>query len=121
MRIRAELTGKADQQVFDAALRQITTYTHIAFSSRNGVHAVLDGLHRLYGDAAADVVRGAGVRLCALGADAEVVRAAGYEVAVQPREASTQGLVRELALRGECDGANILCPVPLVSGALSHS
>ena len=47
----------------------------------------------------------------------QVLADAGYSVAVEPREASTQGLVRELALRGEAAGARVLCPVPLVTGA----
>jgi hypothetical protein len=49
----------------------------------------------------------------------QALEAAGYGVAVQPAEASTQGLVRELMRRGEADGARVLCPVPKVTGARS--
>lgn len=73
----------------------------------------------MHGEAAAGVVAAAGVRLCALGADASVLEAAGYAVDVVPSEPSTLGLVRELEQRDEAAGARVLCPVPDVGGASS--
>jgi uroporphyrinogen-III synthase len=98
------------------ALEDLESHTHIAFTSKNGIYAVLHELERLQGDAAQQYVRDSGVQLCALGADAHVLEAAGYEVHVTPAEPSTQGLVRELQERGELDGARVLCPVPHVTG-----
>ncbi|GLC70787.1 hypothetical protein PLESTF_001033200 [Pleodorina starrii] len=97
-----------------------SSVTHIAFTSRNGIFAFLDQLcAELGGEAAGcDWLRSSGIRLCALGADGEVLTQRGLTVHVSPQEASTLGLVRELAARGEARGARVLCPVPLVTGGL---
>lgn len=97
-------------------LSDLSQFTHIAFSSKNGINAVLHELESLHGTSAKSVLEDSGVRLCALGADAQALEQAGYDVHVKPQEASTQGLVRELASRGELDGARVLCPVPHVTG-----
>jgi hypothetical protein len=69
-------------------------------------------------DAAVRHVRGSGIKLCALGADGEVLwREFGLEVHVSPPEASTSGLVAELRRRGISQGTRVLAPVPLVTGA----
>jgi uroporphyrinogen-III synthase len=59
------------------------------------------------------------LQLCALGADSEALRSAGYHVDIVPDESSTQGLVRHLVKLGQAQGARVLCPVPLVSGMLA--
>eukprot|EP00892_Ulva_mutabilis_P012592 jgi/Ulvmu1/9705/UM055_0043.1 len=100
------------------ALRNLPAFTHVAFTSKNGINAVLQELDRIYRASARTIVEDSGVRLCALGADAQALEAAGYPVHVLPQEASTQGLVRELAARGELEGARVLCPVPFVTGGL---
>ena len=99
------------------ALGELSGFSHIAFTSKNGINAVLHELENLYGASAKSAVDESGVKLCALGADAQALEAAGYPVHVVPHEASTQGLVRELAARDELDGAQVLCPVPFVTGA----
>lgn len=38
------------------------------------------------------------------------------QVDVSPPEASTKGLVAELAITGQAQGARVLCPVPEVTG-----
>ncbi|KAG2453919.1 hypothetical protein HYH02_002122 [Chlamydomonas schloesseri] len=94
--------------------------THIAFTSKNGIFAFIDQLAAVAGgvEAACEWLRRSGLRLCALGADGEVLSGLGLEVHVAPPEASTLGLVRELERRGEAAGARVLCPVPLVTGGL---
>ncbi|GFR48780.1 hypothetical protein Agub_g10728 [Astrephomene gubernaculifera] len=94
--------------------------SHIAFTSRNGIFAFMQALGAALGGIPAAVgwLGGSGIRLCALGADGEVLRELGLIVHVAPQEASTQGLVRELVQRGEAAGARVLCPVPLVAGGL---
>lgn len=57
-------------------------------------------------------------KLCALGADAQTLESIGLAVEIQPKEASTLGLVQELVDRHEVEGADILCPVPSVRGGL---
>lgn len=103
----------------DAALANLRSYSHIAFTSRNGITTVLERLATLHdGDAAAAAayVRGTGVRLCALGADGDVLQAAGLPVHLSPAEPSTAGMVAALAAAGEAGGARVLCPVPNVTG-----
>ncbi|MEW5318330.1 MAG: hypothetical protein WDW38_009558 [Sanguina aurantia] len=96
--------------------------THIAFTSRNGIAAFLENLGSVLqtsnggsrssspggtgnGGAAHHSavawLQGSGLRLCALGADAEALSSLGLAVHVVPAEASTQGLVRELVRLGE--------------------
>lgn len=100
-------------------LSDLSQFTHIAFSSKNGINAVLHELEHLHGTSAKSVLQESGARLCALGADALALEQAGYDVHVKPQEASTQGLVRELVSRGELEGARVLCPVPHVTGTTS--
>uniref|UniRef100_A0A6S8HNF3 Tetrapyrrole biosynthesis uroporphyrinogen III synthase domain-containing protein n=1 Tax=Dunaliella tertiolecta TaxID=3047 RepID=A0A6S8HNF3_DUNTE len=123
----------------DAALRALITdplhhpYTHIAFTSKNGIYATLQraaelcedlqqghasGLDGSWLDVAVQAILKSGVKLCALGADGDVLLNARLPVHVSPTEASTQGLVRELKALDEAQGAHILCPVPLVASPL---
>ncbi|KAF5841511.1 Uroporphyrinogen-III synthase HemD-domain-containing protein [Dunaliella salina] len=123
----------------DAALHALITephhhpYTHIAFTSKNGIYATLQraaelcedlqqghalGLDSSGLDAAAQAILKSGVKLCALGADGDVLLRAGLPVHVSPAEASTLGLVQELKTLDEAQGARILCPVPLVASPL---
>ncbi|KAG2434103.1 hypothetical protein HXX76_007830 [Chlamydomonas incerta] len=121
-----ELEGEELEQMRDylrgllADPHPATTLSHIAFTSKNGIFAFLDQLAAVAGgvEAACDWLRRSGLRLCALGADGEVLTGLGLEVHVSPPEASTLGLVRELERRGEAAGARVLCPVPLVTGGL---
>uniref|UniRef100_A0A7S0WU85 Tetrapyrrole biosynthesis uroporphyrinogen III synthase domain-containing protein n=1 Tax=Chlamydomonas leiostraca TaxID=1034604 RepID=A0A7S0WU85_9CHLO len=119
--------GSAAQAEFDTSLRLLMQpghgVTHIAFTSKNGIYAVLQRLGELQGggvQGAVEVLRGCGASLCALGADGEVLLGAGLPLHVSPQEASTQGLVRELVSRGEAAGARVLCPVPEVAGGLDE-
>lgn len=105
-----------DTSVLDDTLLQLQGFTHIAFTSRNGIQAVLQRLEMLHdgAEAARAAVKASGVKLCALGRDALALTEAGYSCAVTPQESSTQGLVMELTARGEAEGARVLCPVPRV-------
>eukprot|EP00775_Hariotina_reticulata_P009061 gene9061-9231_t len=105
---------------FDAALLQLSSYSHLAFTSKNGILAVLERLTELQGglEAAAAYIQESGIKLCALGADGEVLQEVGLQVDVSPAEASTKGLAAELAASGQAQGARVLCPVPHVTGGL---
>lgn len=104
----------------DTALRSLNSYTHLAFTSRNGILAVFQRLDELFGDEGPEVLKSSGVRLCALGADGDLLKRLGLDLHISPLEASTQGLVRELHKLGEAKGAHVLCPVPLVRGGLTE-
>eukprot|EP00803_Ostreobium_quekettii_P008293 evm.model.scf_988.2 EVM.evm.TU.scf_988.2 scf_988:33365-36781(+) len=106
----------------DGYLAELETFSHIAFTSKNGIRAVLQRLSVMHGgiEQAVHVIRTSGTRLCALGVDGDELRAAGMEVHVEPEEASTLGLVRELVDRSEAKGSRILCPVPCVQGGLKE-
>ena len=84
--------GKA----LDAELHQLSSYSHVAFTSKNGIYAVVSRLQQLYGsrEAAADQLRKAAC--WALGADAAMLRELGVEALTPPkvkicRCSSTQG------------------------------
>ncbi|KAL3147544.1 hypothetical protein ABBQ38_014597 [Trebouxia sp. C0009 RCD-2024] len=101
-------------------LGNLSQYSDIAFTSRNGIHAVMELLQGLHGshDAALHALQECRAQCWALGADAEALRSLGVQNVQTPPEASTQGLVRELQRQGRAEGARVLCPVPLVTGGL---
>lgn len=70
-----------DRQELDGHLRQLPSFTHVAFTSKNGIAAVMARLKQLHGsdEAAAEQLRT--VSCWALGADAEMLR--GYGLTVQ--------------------------------------
>jgi hypothetical protein len=111
--------SKTDVDALTSELSSLSDFTHVAFTSKNGIHAVLAQLERMHGSTAAarTAVAESGVRICALGADALVLKVAGYPVHLLPSEPSTQGMVSELRRRKEAAGARVLCPVPKVTGA----
>ncbi|CAG9466575.1 unnamed protein product [Pedinophyceae sp. YPF-701] len=115
------LTERGAVEELDGGARALLSgaYTHVLFSSKNGVYALMAHLEDLCGtpEAAARALS-ASASVWALGADGEVARALGVEPCEVPPEASTQGLVRELVARGEADGARALVPVPTVAGGL---
>eukprot|EP00878_Enallax_costatus_P010631 GHUV01011106.1.p1 GENE.GHUV01011106.1~~GHUV01011106.1.p1 ORF type:complete len:197 (+),score=44.33 GHUV01011106.1:127-717(+) len=114
----SRLTEQQHMQQLDEAIQQLDHYTHLAFTSKNGIIAVLERLEALHGgrEAAAAHVRKSCIKLCALGADGRVLQEAGLQVDASPSEASTKGLVAELAATGQAQGARVLCPVPHVTG-----
>ncbi|GMH40178.1 hypothetical protein BSKO_08082 [Bryopsis sp. KO-2023] len=117
-----EVTSLPEQETFelDGILTSLKDFTHLAFTSKNGIHAVMDQLVVKQGgfDQAVKFIQSSKIKLCALGADALVLQSMGLVADVQPKEASTLGLVREFVERNEADGAAVLCPVPSVRGGL---
>jgi uroporphyrinogen-III synthase len=73
-------------QALDAALSNLSAYTDIAFTSRNGIHAVLQRLALSNPEGAAKALRASRVWCWALGADAAVLRAAGFPDVHTPLE-----------------------------------
>lgn len=108
----------AQVQELHNALENLSSYTYVAFTSKNGIHAFLHELEELKGAGSQEYVKQSGVQFCALGVDAQVLESAGYDVHIQPEEPSTQGLVREMDVKGLLNGASVLCPVPHVTGEL---
>lgn len=74
-----------DCKELDGHLRQLPSFTHVAFTSKNGISAVMARLRQLHGsdEAAAEQLRG--VSCWALGADAEMLRGLGLEVQTPPK------------------------------------
>ncbi|WIA22644.1 hypothetical protein OEZ86_009619 [Tetradesmus obliquus] len=116
----SRLSEQQHWQQLDHSLQQLESYSHLAFTSKNGILAVLERLAALHGgpEEAVQYVQQSGIKLCALGADGQVLRDAGLQVHVSPKEASTKGLAAELAATSQAAGAHILCPVPHVAGGL---
>ena len=83
-------------QVLQKAAVDWERYTHIAFTSRNGIHAFLDALEAHYGsDQALTKLRNGSSRttFCALGADAELLHSAGIIDVLAPQEVRDPGTV----------------------------
>lgn len=100
-----------DYHEFDQAIKNLSDYSWIAFTSRNGIEAFFDRLEALTLD------RGVlkNTKLCALGNDAKALQERGITVDLVPPVASTRGIVDELERRGVKSG-RILLPVPEVVG-----
>jgi len=120
-----EITQLSDNTELDAALLQLSEYTHVAYTSRNGINAVLQRLELLHDGAerAQEAVSRSGARFCALGKDGAALLEAGYPCDVLPTEPSTQGLVKELVERGEAQDARIIIPrfVEALEAAGAHA
>jgi uroporphyrinogen-III synthase len=96
---------------FDRAIRNLSDFGWVAFTSRNGIEAFFDRLEALSLD------RGVlcNTKVCALGSDAQALREKGVHVDLIPPVATTRGIVDELERRGIKSG-RILLPVPEVAG-----
>lgn len=83
-------------QVLRKTLQSLDQYTHIAFTSRNGIRVVLDALEAMTSNSRAvgDVLSGGSTRCCALGADAELLQQAGVSNVLTPKEV---GSISELS------------------------
>jgi len=100
-----------DYSEFDAAIRNLSDYSWISFTSRNGIEAFFSRLDAL----GLDTRVLEGVKVSALGNDGKLLEEQGVPVDLLPPAASTKGVVDELARRGETWG-RILLPVPEVYG-----
>ncbi|KAK3271641.1 hypothetical protein CYMTET_20027 [Cymbomonas tetramitiformis] len=85
------ITETSNTAPLDAALLDLKSYSHVAFTSRNGIAAVLARLEVLHGgvEGALSAVLGSRVRLCALGNDGGALQDAGFPCHVLPAEPST--------------------------------
>jgi uroporphyrinogen-III synthase len=95
----------------DDAMRRLSDYDWIAFTSRNGIEAFFARLAALGLDTSALD----GIRISALGNDGKLLAAYGVAADLLPEAASTRGVVDELERRGVTSG-RILLPVPEVFG-----
>jgi len=100
-----------DYSEFDAAIRNLSSYRWLAFTSRNGIEAFFDRLSAIGLDAG--ILKH--TKLAALGNDGKALEERGLKVDCLPAVATTRGIVEELQRRGENNG-RILVPVPDVRG-----
>lgn len=107
------------QKLGEALEDRLPSFSHLLFTSKNGILAVLGHLEQRLGsqEAAISALAASGAEIYALGRDADLLRSLGIN-ALRPDEASTSGLVSHLARRGALAGSRCLCPVPLVTGGL---
>jgi len=114
------ISRATELEELDAALTSLDQFTHLAFTSSNGISAVMSRLAHIYGgqEGAFAALQHSGIRCGALGADCDALEDRGVKCDIRPAEASTLGLVRELQAIGEAQGARVLCPVPSVEGSL---
>jgi uroporphyrinogen-III synthase len=94
----------------DTALQQIDTYNWIAFTSRNGI----DAFFQRFNDLQLNLSILTKCGLCALGKDAERLKAFGVKVDILPAQPSPAGIVAELAKISDIAQQKILVPVPEV-------
>ncbi|MCS6883127.1 MAG: uroporphyrinogen-III synthase [Oscillochloridaceae bacterium] len=107
-----ETTLLDDYTALDACLRQRKTFDWIAFTSRNGIEALLYRCEQL----GLSTTALNACRLAAIGKDAERLAELGLRVDLTPREPSPRGIVTALAALDTIQGAAILVPAPLVEG-----
>jgi len=100
-----------DYSEFDDAIRNLSNYDWISFTSRNGIEAFFNRLEAL----GLDKSILAATSVSALGNDSRALEQRGIKVDLLPPAASTRGVVEELERRGETKG-RILLPVPEVYG-----
>ncbi len=75
-------------QRLDDELASLDSYTHLAFTSRNGIQAVLERLASAHGSlqSATAHLNALPLRCAALGADAEMLAEAGVRDVLTPQE-----------------------------------
>ncbi|MFQ3662778.1 MAG: uroporphyrinogen-III synthase [Chloroflexaceae bacterium] len=108
-----EITLLDDYAALDACLRQCASFDWIAFTSRNGIEALL---HRCEQLGLPPTALNAS-RLAAIGKDAERLAELGLRVDLIPQEPSPRGIVAGLAAIAAGSAATILVPAPVVEGA----
>jgi uroporphyrinogen-III synthase len=101
-----------DHAALDQALRELSGFDWVAFTSENGVESFVRRLAAL-GLSPAHL---GGTRLAAFRWDAAALEKSGFKVDLVPEESSTVGLVEEFRRRGVTRG-RVLAPVPQVEGA----
>jgi uroporphyrinogen-III synthase len=102
----------ADYAELDGCLLQREHFDWIAFTSRNGIEALLHRCDQLDLTPAAL----ADCRLAAIGRDAERLAALGLRVDLVPSEPSPRGIVAELSALPASPGQSVLVPAPAVEG-----
>ncbi len=96
----------------DAALQQLERFDWVAFTSRNGIAAFFNRVHRL--NLSQSYLKSC--RFCAIGKDAEYLSNFGTEVNLLPSEPSPTGIVAALSQIPNINQHHILVPIPEVIG-----
>ncbi len=97
-------------KTLDNCLNNITQFNYIAFTSRNGINAVISRLKTLN----LPLSCLDNCQLIAIGNDAQRLEEMGLKVAIIPSEPSPQGIVLELAKIPHIHQQTILVPIPKV-------
>ncbi|MDJ0846511.1 MAG: uroporphyrinogen-III synthase [Crocosphaera sp.] len=96
----------------DNCLKTIHQFNYIAFTSRNGINAVISRLKAL--DLPLSSLNNC--QLIAIGRDSQRLEEMGLNVTILPKESSPQGIVLELEKVPDIEQQTILVPVPEVRG-----
>ena len=107
-----ETCSLADPIALDAALRHLDDFDWLAFTSRNGINALVQRMAFL-GLSLSTLKR---CQLSAIGQDAESLTRLGLTVDLLPPEPSPAGLIAEFAKFPDILGKRILVPAPEVVG-----
>ncbi|NJN17895.1 MAG: uroporphyrinogen-III synthase [Oscillochloris sp.] len=102
----------ADYMLLDDCLRRRSDFDWIAFTSRNGIEALLHRCEQLGLEATAL----ADCRLAAIGRDADRLAELGLDPDLLPDEPSPRGIVAALGRMPTSAGQTILVPAPHVEG-----
>ncbi|MDJ0597875.1 MAG: uroporphyrinogen-III synthase [Crocosphaera sp.] len=96
----------------DNCLETIQQFNYIAFTSRNGINAIISRLETL------NIPLSCldNCQLIAIGKDSQRLEEMGLKVALLPQEPSPQGIVLELANIPNIEQQTILVPIPEVIG-----
>ena len=99
-------------ETLDNHLKNIEQFDYIAFTSRNGINAVINRLERLN----LPLCCLNNCQLIAIGKDSQRLEEIGVNIAMIPEEPSPQGIVFELAKIPNIHQQTILVPIPQVVG-----
>ena len=106
------LNGASVPLQFDEQMQNLSQYDHIAFTFRNGIHAVMQRLEELQGSTQAELqaLRDSKVQCWALGADAQLLRSYGVQSVQTPAKVSwCKACVVIVALSSACRLGSFAC------------
>ncbi|RMF92844.1 MAG: uroporphyrinogen-III synthase [Candidatus Schekmanbacteria bacterium] len=107
-----EISPLEDYTILDKAIKNISSYDWIAFTSRNGIEAFFNRLETL--KLSIDEVF-CKIKTCAIGADSRGLEERGIKATLIPKESSPRGIIEELSKMG-VKKEKFLLPVPEVVG-----
>ncbi|WP_066424531.1 uroporphyrinogen-III synthase [Anabaena sp. 4-3] len=107
-----ETCNLSNYTYLDAALKTISQFDWITFTSRNGIIAFFERMYELN----ICLSQLQNCQLCALGKDADILLSFCDKVDLIPKESSPKGIVNELCQIPGIAGKKVLVPAPEVIG-----